>query len=251
MTLTNITWWSDELKVIQSKVPHFLYQEIEFHVNAIREHIQKHNQAYASYDVTQLVSSSVFISVYEKAQYAHGLQRRKFTDKPYIEHPYKLALWYYALYGDDIGACALLCHDVLEDCPLDRYNVVELANVLGDAGYNTVLLLTDVSGVTRKQKKNALYQRLLDYKIPRFHKGKWLDSIDNMVGITLCDPVFGMKYLEEKKELFPYLDLTPEEQLLWHTIVIHLEKILDIYFSNDITLSHDAHLSFFERLTHG
>ena len=75
--------------------------------------------------------SKLIERAYEFAKENHGNQKRK-SGEPYIIHPVQVAYTLSTLGLDDQTICAALLHDVVEDTPVTREEVVK---DFGDNGH--------------------------------------------------------------------------------------------------------------------
>jgi (p)ppGpp synthase/HD superfamily hydrolase len=128
--------------------------------------------------------------IIEAAQFAaksHTGQQRKYSGRPYIEHPMRVAGRATLLKGDDgpffgeAGIAAAWLHDVVEDCDVTQQTVGDLFG--GDVA-ELVGLLTDRSkedhpNLNRAGRKRIECERLRACA-PTVRAIKLLDRIDNL-----------------------------------------------------------------------
>lgn len=134
---------------------------------------------------------------------AHGEQRRKFTDEPYIEHPKRVAETVKTVPHTSEMICAAYLHDVVEDTPV---KIEEIAEKFGSKVANLVEELTDeymkvnYPHLNRKARKQKEVERQADMSAEA-KTIKLADVIDNTPDIVKNDPGFGRKYLYEMERL--------------------------------------------------
>lgn len=137
------------------------------------------------------------------AHWAVG-QRRKYTNEPYINHPFEVADIVRQYGGTDEMIAAALLHDVVEDTqvPLDIIRLEFGAEVA-----DLVFWLTDIS---KPEDGNRTQRKTID----REHIAaapadaqtvKVADLISNTRTIVQYDPGFAKVYLEEKRRLLEML----------------------------------------------
>jgi (p)ppGpp synthase/HD superfamily hydrolase len=108
---------------------------------------------------------------------AHGEQKRKFTDEPYIVHPLRVAKAVKAAGGDTAQQIAAVLHDVVEDTP------VTIEEVEAAFGADVAYL---VACVTKRPKGEETYFEFIERSLsggPRVHLIKRADVTDNMTGL--------------------------------------------------------------------
>ena len=134
---------------------------------------------------------------------AHGEQRRKFTDEPYIEHPKRVAETVKTVPHTAEMICAAYLHDVVEDTPV---KIEEIAEKFGPKVAKLVEELTDeymkvnYPHLNRKARKQKEVERQADMSAEA-KTIKLADVIDNTPDIVKNDPGFGRKYLYEMEKL--------------------------------------------------
>jgi len=141
---------------------------------------------------------------------AHAQQKRKYTGRPYIEHPGRVAARVATLPDvTEREVAAAWLHDVFEDCP--DHKAVVMGNMPEDV-IDLVQWLTNTkhrSDVDRKSRKSADRARLV-------HALRWakiiklVDRIDNVRDMDQADSGFRSLYLQESlllaNVLFDYTD---------------------------------------------
>lgn len=138
------------------------------------------------------------------AMAAHDGQKRKYTGEPYFVHCAEVA----ALVAD-VGSCSTTIavaylHDVLEDCK-DKVTLWALQRDFGGLIACSVLDLSDLDSVGNRaeRKRKSCYR--LGQAAPAVKTVKLADLISNTRSIVRGDPKFAKVYLQEKRELLPYL----------------------------------------------
>ncbi len=132
------------------------------------------------------------------AQAAHGGQMRKYTNRPYIEHPMRVAGRVMLLPGvhQDVVAAAWL-HDVMEDCPCQTVHLVAKFNAY------VVKLVRELTNPSKGMDHLFRHERK---QIDREHLAtvsrwakiiKLIDRIDNVNDMALADDKFKTLYAEE------------------------------------------------------
>ncbi|MBY4641729.1 HD domain-containing protein [Gluconacetobacter entanii] len=140
------------------------------------------------------------------AAVAHGKinQRRKYTDEPYIVHPWRVARTVRQAGARDEVVAAAWLHDVVEDTP------VTLVEIEAEFGPDVAALVEMVTDVSRPEDGNRKARKALD----RAHLArasaegqtiKLADLIDNTETIVEHAPGFARVYLPEKRELLRVL----------------------------------------------
>ena len=146
------------------------------------------------------------LEAFEFAVQAHGFQKRKYTNEPYIAHPIRVAqmvadtLQY--RHDEDVIIAALL-HDTVEDTSVTLEQIGEHFN-WRVAGFVRELTDEPLSTGNRKQRKSMDNSRLMGAS-GAAQTIKCADTIDNTDSIVDNDPGFGPRYIEEKRVLLPLL----------------------------------------------
>lgn len=159
-----------------------------------------------NYDISDLTSDKES-SLYRAAVFsfdAHGLQKRKYTNEPYIEHPIAVARLIRQYTDDENTLIGALLHDVVEDTP------VNLATIYADFGAevgNIVASLTDfpIDGTLNRIKRKALDRQRLASASSKAKTVKIADIINNAVSIVNYDPNFARIFLSEVDLLMEFL----------------------------------------------
>jgi guanosine-3',5'-bis(diphosphate) 3'-pyrophosphohydrolase len=139
-------------------------------------------------------------------------QVRKYSGRPYIEHPERVAAIVSEVTNDSEIIAAAWLHDVLEDVAPARpeFNGEVILQIFGPVVHGYVVDLTDqfvkeaYPNLNRKQRKGLERER-----IGKIHVNsktvKLADLLDNSSDITENDADFARVYLREKGEMLPYL----------------------------------------------
>ena len=158
------------------------------------------------------------------ATLAHGDQRRKYTNDPYMRHPCRVAGLVRIYLGNDseVLAAALL-HDVIEDTSV---TLAQLELFFSDRVVRLVQQLTDVS---RPEDGNRAVRKELDRQhiakaSPEAKSIKLADLIDNAFSIVEFDPSFAKVFMKEKRALLEVLTEGDARLLSW------AKAIVDDYF---------------------
>ena len=147
---------------------------------------------------------------------AHGQQRRKFADEPYINHPIRV-MQICREYNNDITLLsAALLHDVLEDTDTGSNMIREfLQTTFNEDQVGRILKfveeLTDIytkkryPALNRRQRKGKEAMRLKMVS-PEAQTIKYADIIDNSLDIKNAEPDFSSLFLYECRSLLRVMD---------------------------------------------
>ncbi|WP_082780359.1 HD domain-containing protein [Rufibacter sp. DG15C] len=146
---------------------------------------------------------------WEFAVEAHGEQRRKFTNEPYVKHLERVAQTVKEYDGTTSMVMAALLHDVLEDTPVKPPELQAFLEEVcqgTEANAHNILLwveeLTDefiksaYPGHNRRRRKEMEVQRLSSISLPA-QAIKLADIIDNTRDIARNDRNFAKVYIPE------------------------------------------------------
>ena len=143
---------------------------------------------------------------------AHGAQRRKYTNDPYIVHPIAVAdrvRRALMIDGDSIliveaAQAAAYMHDVLEDTSV---TTADMRAEFGDRITEWVLEVTDVSkpGDGNRARREEIDREHLSRAGYVGASIKLADLIDNTSTIVKFDPDFAKVYMKEKAMAVPLL----------------------------------------------
>ncbi len=139
----------------------------------------------------------------EFAAKAHGEQRRKYTEEPYIEHPKRVAQIVKTVQHTPAMICAAYLHDVVEDTPV---SLEEIENRFGKEVAGLVDELTDeyvkekYPQLNRKHRKEREVARQAQISA-KAKTVKLADVIDNTPDIVKNDRGFARRYVPEMEAL--------------------------------------------------
>lgn len=149
-------------------------------------------------------------SIIQFATEAHGTQKRKYTNEPYINHPLSVAEAVKENGGDGNMIAASILHDVLEDTHIThemlRVFLHKTDPLNAEDILNLVVELTDVYTKenfpedNRKARKSMETFRLSTVS-ERAQTIKIADIEDNTPSIIKYAPKFAKVFLAEKEEL--------------------------------------------------
>lgn len=162
----------------------------------------------------------------EFAVKAHGDQKRKYTNEPYVNHCIAVSkLVASVTMNDDIIVAAIL-HDTLEDTP------TTFDDLQREFGIRVATLVREVTDVSTPEDGNRRIRKAKDRK----HLAgasfaaktiKLADLIDNTSSIVGYDKEFAKVYMQEKRELLEVLkDGNP-------SLFLSAKTIVDNYFSTE------------------
>lgn len=148
---------------------------------------------------------SLIIKAARIAEKLHKGQFRKYTNRPYIEHPCRVAtrLMLHPL-ATEASVAAAFDHDLIEDCNISIEDLYKLLNHSeGQLVCNYVQWLTNPS---KGSKLSRSERKLMDREHLRnapyiVQIIKMIDRIDNLNEMSQADPSFIIKYCEESRLL--------------------------------------------------
>lgn len=141
---------------------------------------------------------SIIIAAAQLARRAHATQKRKYTGRPYVEHPARVAarVALHTEATEDMVAAAFL-HDVLEDTQATQGDILVGTN---QDVLDLVIWMTNPSkkrGDLNRSQRKAMDRDHLS-KAPREVKLiKLLDRIDNLAEMGLASWDFKVMYAQE------------------------------------------------------
>lgn len=153
-----------------------------------------------------ILSRSRFLAdVLEFARTAHGDQKRKYTNAPYIEHPIEVAAIVGCNVDDPEVIAAAYLHDTVED------TLVTLDQIGNRFGHRVMSLVEEVTDISKPEHGNRETRKAMDRahlaKASAYGKViKLADLISNTSSIVAYDVNFAKVYLREKALLLPLLD---------------------------------------------
>lgn len=141
---------------------------------------------------------------FAKAAHEAVGQLRKYTGRPYIEHPVEVALIVSKVPHTQEMYQAALLHDVLEDTRVTREEIVER---FGEKTAELVSWLTDASRLEdgNRETRKAIDRDHIAKAPPEAKTIKLADLISNTRNILAYDRDFARVYLREKLELLEVL----------------------------------------------
>lgn len=157
------------------------------------EHGIKHNR-----------SQKLINFAYNFAKKAHGEQKRKYTEEPYINHPVAVAKIVASVTDDCELICAALLHDVIEDTE------VTYEEIKKNFWHHIADLVLEVSDVSTLADGNRAIRKAIDrdHLAKASNDGKTIklaDLIHNSSSICEYDEGFARTYIKEKAELLEVL----------------------------------------------
>jgi len=146
----------------------------------------------------------LYLAAIDVAKRAHKDQRRKYTNEPYIVHPFAVAGLVASVTEDDDMIVASLLHDVCEDSPM------EIKTIRGIFGVRIAQMVEDLTDVSKPTDGNRAKRRAIDREhtsiaSPEAKTIKLADLIDNTKSICAFDPEFAKVYMPEKRALLEVL----------------------------------------------
>lgn len=138
------------------------------------------------------------------AKEAHKDQKRKYTFVPYITHPLEVMEIVRSVPHTENMLIAALNHDVIEDCGVEYYELVERF------GVEVALLVTFLSDVSKPEDGNRAQRKEIDRQhtaqaSPDAKTIKLADLISNSMSICEHDKDFAKVYIKEKELLLQVL----------------------------------------------
>ena len=138
---------------------------------------------------------------------AHGEQRRKFADEPYIAHPIRV-MEICAAYTSDVAMlAAALLHDVLEDTPVNKEQLKDFLLSVMDAtkAQRTLQLVDELTDrfvkanypQWNRRKRKAKETERLGNTSAESQTIKYADIIDNSAEIAHQETDFAKVFLKE------------------------------------------------------
>jgi guanosine-3',5'-bis(diphosphate) 3'-pyrophosphohydrolase len=161
------------------------------------------------------------------AAFAHGDQRRKYSDEPYVYHVFRVMNTCYLYHNSLPVLAAALLHDVLEDTtttPAELKRFLDKSIPHPDEAAEALKLvveLTDVftkknySRLNRKERKRFEHDRLATVSADA-QTIKYADILDNVENVAAADPDFAPVLIHEYADLLQLL--TKGEQHLYRQV---------------------------------
>ena len=140
--------------------------------------------------------SESFARAWAFASKAHANQVRKYTGRPYVEHPLAVARMVSRFEHDDDMLLAAVLHDTVEDTPV---TLRDIAREFGDPVAFLVSDLTDVSHLSDGNRAVRKRRDLLHTAAaqPRAKTVKLMDLVHNSLSIVRHDRGFARQFLLE------------------------------------------------------
>ena len=172
-------------------------------------------------------NNSVLISAARFAEVAHGEQKRKYTNEPYVVHCYAVADLVATVTSDIEVIAAATLHDTVEDTP------VTVAQLKMTFGVRVALLVDEVTHREKPGDGNRAARKTIDREFlakasPEAMTIKLADIIDNTFSIATLDSGFAKIYLPEQRLLLNVLK--KGNSTLWG----QAKQIIDDYFREEL-----------------
>jgi (p)ppGpp synthase/HD superfamily hydrolase len=138
------------------------------------------------------------------ATVAHTGQTRKYSDRPYIEHPLAVARIVRRFEHDENMIIAAMLHDTVED------TAVTIDDIRLTFGMDVAALVTDLTDVSRPSDGNRNVRKHMDLlhtaaAQPRAKTIKLMDLVHNSVSIIRNDKGFARVFLGEMNRMLDVL----------------------------------------------
>lgn len=145
-----------------------------------------------------------FIKAIDTARRAHAFQLRKYTNEPYLVHPFAVAGLVASVTSDENMIISAILHDVVEDSDI---TIQEIDNSFGYQVATMVSGLTDVSeaGYGNRAARKKIDRQHIAIQRAGVKTIKLADLIDNTKTILAFDLEFAKVYMEEKRLLLEHL----------------------------------------------
>lgn len=167
-----------------------------------------------------------FMAAITVAKDAHEGQVRKYTNEPYLSHPFAVAGLVASVTSDDDMIIAALLHDVVEDSD------VGIDKIFGLFGQRVGSMVSDLTDISKPEDGNRKKRKYIDMihtasATPEAKTIKLADLIDNSKTIVPLDPGFAKVYMEEKRRLLEVLSDGD------HSLFRIASNIVDEYFTEE------------------
>ena len=149
-------------------------------------------------------------SIEQFARKAHGDQQRKYEPGPYIIHLVRVKNICLEYVNDEVVAAAALLHDVLEDTPVTKKDLLEFLEPLAGSRARKILdLVVELTDIYTKanypqwnrRKRKAKEAERLGQTSPEAQTIKYADILDNSTTISNAEDDFVYVYLAEARTL--------------------------------------------------
>lgn len=145
--------------------------------------------------------------VFDFARSAHGPQKRKYTEEPYVEHLKRVVALVKSVSHTPAMVHASYLHDIL------KYTDVKLTTIKRRFGKEVAMLVDELTDSFTKEKYPELNRRWRKRKeLERLAIISWdaqtiklADIIDNLPGVVQHDPIFAKTYVAEVEAMLKVL----------------------------------------------
>lgn len=146
---------------------------------------------------------NIILKAAQYASHAHYGQTRKYTGRPFVEHPMRVAgeVSMLDVATEEMVAAAWL-HDVIEDCGPENKNAMKL--LFPPAVVSMVVELTNPSKDHPELKRAERKAMDRDHLAAASYSAKIIklvDRIDNLRDMSLAEPDFLVLYSRESRQL--------------------------------------------------
>jgi (p)ppGpp synthase/HD superfamily hydrolase len=146
----------------------------------------------------------IILKAIKFARKAHEGQLRKYTNEPYIFHPINVGFILTTVTNDQDIISAGILHDVIEDTKIIG------PDIFNSFGVRVTKFVLDVTDISKPSDGNRKVRKQIDLRHlakaePESKTIKLADIIDNVNSIIKYDPGFAKVWLQEKRDLLPYL----------------------------------------------
>jgi (p)ppGpp synthase/HD superfamily hydrolase len=155
----------------------------------------------------------------EFAVRAHGEQKRKYSNEPYILHCLEVARLVEQHGGTEAMVVAAILHDVAEDTP------VTIVKIGAEFGFEVAVLVEELTDVSRPEDGNRAWRKAIDcqHSAQASAEGQTIkvaDLLSNSRSIVKNDPAFAKVYIVEKASLLlALLKANPTlRQMAWDSV---------------------------------
>jgi guanosine-3',5'-bis(diphosphate) 3'-pyrophosphohydrolase len=179
---------------------------------------------------------NLLYKAYNFARVAHDLQKRKYINEEYFQHPLRvlLSLVNYSSSMSNNVLCAAILHDTIEDTNT-TYEQLEIA--FGEPVADLVLELTHsdkIDASIKKLNRAARHQALL-LKLSRMsYKAKIIklaDRIDNLKSVDLDNPecvgFLRSRYIKESKDIHDIILVSDDRDWSMQELLDELKFVID------------------------
>jgi (p)ppGpp synthase/HD superfamily hydrolase len=166
----------------------------------------------------------------EFAADAHKDQKRKYSGRPYIEHPLAVARMVGRFNHDNDMIIAALLHDTVEDTPV---TLIDIQREFSPGVAALVRDLTDVSGPTDGNRRTRKNKDLLHTAAaqPRAKTVKLMDLVHNSVSIIRHDTDFARVFLDEMHRMLDVLQDASDPQAWVLAERVYVKACLRVHLS--------------------